>query len=185
MLSRRRRSAHLFCCFVPPVFVQARKRDRQDRLPSPVSLSGGLGIRQELYNPRKAPPMPRARMEFACNRGFLQPFRSHLSLAFASATVCHCMSEGSSLPPQATSLMRSCNCPHPFPVVDFPCLRAFHVTDHSHAVHPRRDGRSGSDLHGRPSAGRPAARSNKLPFKFGGLHGLIKTTWQERRLDSF
>ena len=109
VLSRRRRSAHLFCCFVPPVFVQARKRDRQDRLPSPVSLSGGLGIRQELYNPRKAPPMPRARMEFACNRGFLQPFRSHLSLAFASATVCHCMSEGSSPPPQANGLMRSCN----------------------------------------------------------------------------
>ena len=57
--------------------------------------------------------------------GYLQPLRSHLSLAFASATVCHCMSEGSSLPPQASSLMRSCNCPHPFPVVDFPCLQGF------------------------------------------------------------
>ena len=66
----------------------------------------------------------RARNRLA-TEGYLQPLRSHLSLAFASATVCHCMSEGSSLPPQASSLMRSCNCPHPFPVVDFPCLQGF------------------------------------------------------------
>ena len=50
-------------------------------------------------------PLSGTSPRIASPAGHLQPLRSILSFALASATVCHCMFEGSSAPPQANGTM--------------------------------------------------------------------------------